>query len=222
MKLNTDECHVLLKSQEPNTLKIGDLHINNSLSEKLLGINFDCKLKFNKHIEDIWQKASQNLNALTKLRPYMGTTKKQILMNVFFKSQFNYCPLVWMWCNRSLITKVNGLHERRLWIAYNDKKSNFNAILVKDGSVSIHQKNVAVEMFKVSRGLSPKIANELFQFREQILYELRQKPQCQIPWIHSVIGRESLKFLGPKIWALLSNRIKQLESIGKFRNALKQ
>ena len=96
MKLNTDECHVLLKSQEPSTLKIGDLHLNNSLSEKLLGINFDCKLKFNKHIEDIWQKASQNLNALTKLKPYMGTTKKRILMNVFFKSQFNYCPLGWM------------------------------------------------------------------------------------------------------------------------------
>ena len=57
MKLNTDKCHLLLNSQEPNTLKIGDLHINNSLSEKLLGITFDCKLKFNKHIEDICQKA---------------------------------------------------------------------------------------------------------------------------------------------------------------------
>ena len=77
-------------------------------------------------------------------------------------------------------------------------------------------------MFKVSRGLSPETAKELFPFREQILYELRQKPQCQIRWIHSVSGRESLKFLGPKIWALLSNKMKQLESIGKFRNALKQ
>ena len=56
MKLNTDKCHLLLNSQEPNTLKIGDLHINNSLSEKILGITFDCKLKFNKHIEDILQK----------------------------------------------------------------------------------------------------------------------------------------------------------------------
>ena len=94
MKLNTDKCHLLLNSQEPNTLKIGDLHINNSLSEKLLGITFDCKLKFNKHIEDICQKASQKLNALARLAPYMGTTKKRILINAFFKSQFNNCPLV--------------------------------------------------------------------------------------------------------------------------------
>ena len=41
MKLNTDKCRQLLNSQEPNTLKIGDLHINNSLSEKLLGTTFD-------------------------------------------------------------------------------------------------------------------------------------------------------------------------------------
>ena len=78
-------------------------------------------------------------------------------------------------------------------------------------------------MFKVSRGLSPKIANELFQFREHIPYELRQRPQFQIPWVHSVLsGTESLKFYGPKIWALVPNEVKQLESIRKFRNAIKQ
>ena len=27
MKLNTDKCHTLLNNQEPNTLKVGDLHI---------------------------------------------------------------------------------------------------------------------------------------------------------------------------------------------------
>ena len=64
INLNTYKCHLLLNSQEPNTLKRVDLDINNSLSQKLLGITFGCKLKFNKHIEDIFQNASQKLNAL--------------------------------------------------------------------------------------------------------------------------------------------------------------
>ena len=76
MKLNTDTCHQLLNSQEPNTLKIGYLDINNCLSEKLLGITFDCKLKFNKHAEDICQKASQKIIAHARLAPYTRTTKK--------------------------------------------------------------------------------------------------------------------------------------------------
>ena len=49
----------------------------------------------------------------------------------------------------------------------------------------MHHQNLqklAVEMFKVSRGLSPEIVSELFQFREQIPYELRQR--------HIFIGTE--------------------------------
>ena len=84
MNLNTYKCHLLLNSQEPNTLKIGDLDISNSLGEKLLGITFGCKLKFNKHIEDIFQKASQKLNAL-KTCTIHGSNQ-----NAFFKGQFIY------------------------------------------------------------------------------------------------------------------------------------
>ena len=80
-----------------------------------------------------------------------------------------------MCCNSSLDTKLNRLPEQCLRIAYNDKKSNFNELVVKDGSVSIHHQNLqklTVEMFKLSTGLNTKIVNELFQFREQIPYEL--------------------------------------------------
>ena len=44
INLNTDKCHLLLNSQESNALIIPDLHKNNSLSEKLLGMTFNCKL----------------------------------------------------------------------------------------------------------------------------------------------------------------------------------
>ena len=56
MNLNTINCDLFLNTQEPNTVKIGGLDINNSLSEKILDINFGCNLKFNKHIEDICKK----------------------------------------------------------------------------------------------------------------------------------------------------------------------
>ena len=74
-------------------------------------------------------------------------------------------------------------------------------------AASIHHQNLqklAVQMFEVSRGLSREIVNELFQFREQVPYELRRRSQFQIPWVHSVFsGIESLKFLGPKVWVLV-------------------
>ena len=65
-------------------LKIGDLHINNIPSEKLLAVNFDCKLKFNKHSEEICQKASQKLNALKDLHHTYKQPK-----NVFLCMRFS-------------------------------------------------------------------------------------------------------------------------------------
>ena len=127
----------------------------------------------------------------------METIQKRSPMNAFFKLQFNYCLLGWMYCKRSLSTNINRLNKRCFWINYNDKKSNFNELLVKDSSVSIHHQNLqklAVEMFKVCRDLSPENVNELFKFREQISHELRQKSQFQIILIHSFfIGTKSLK-----------------------------
>ena len=114
-----------------------------------------------------------------------------------------------MCCNRYLNAKTNRLHERCLWIVYNDKKSSFNELLVKDGSAFIHHQNLqklADDMFKVLRGLSPEILNELFQFREQVPYQLRQRFQFQICWVHSVFsGAESLNFLGRRYghWCLM-------------------
>ena len=54
MKLNTDKYHILLDSQGPNTIKIGNLCIKKSSCKKMLGINFDYKLKFTSHIDQIY------------------------------------------------------------------------------------------------------------------------------------------------------------------------
>ena len=86
----------------------------------------DNKLKFDKNIENICQKANRRLNALARVTYYMELPKRRILMNAFFKPQFNYCPVVWMFHFRSLNNKINRLNERCLRIIYNDKLSSFN------------------------------------------------------------------------------------------------
>ena len=88
-----------------------------------------------------------------------------------------------MCCNRSLNNKIDRLHERCLRIVYSDK-TYFGELLEKDDSVSIHDQNIpqlATEMFKVSKGLCPEIMKGLFQFRNEIPYNLRQRSQFHIP-----------------------------------------
>ena len=74
---------VLLNTQGPNTVKIGNLYIKISSYEKMLGINFDYKLKLTNYIDDMCKKVSRKLNARARIAPYMGIRKRRTLMNVF-------------------------------------------------------------------------------------------------------------------------------------------
>ena len=112
-----------------------------------------------------------------------------------------------MCCKRSLNNKIDRLHELSLQIVYGDKTSDFSKLLENDGSVSIHYQNIPqlpTEMFKVSKGLCPEIVEKLFQYRNQIPYNLKQRTQFHIPPVRPVVsGEESIKFLGPKIWKFI-------------------
>ena len=63
---------------------------------------------------------------------------------LLFLRQFNYCPLIWMCHIRENNRKINRLHERCLRTIYNGKQPSFNELLEKDGSVSIHERNLQV------------------------------------------------------------------------------
>ena len=96
-------------------------------------------------------------------------------MKSFIESQFSYCPLVWMFSGRFSNNRINHIHERTLRIVYSDYRLSFEEVLQKDKSISIHHRNIhylAIEMFKVLKGLSSQMMNEIFSLRN-IDYNIR-------------------------------------------------
>ena len=195
MKSNADKCHLLVNTNESVKITIRDVDINNSSCEKLLGMKFDNKISFDEHITNLCKKGNRKLHALSRITPYMNFSKRR--MNAFFKSQFSYCPLVWMCHSRANNNKINRLHERSLRVIYSDKQSSFHTLLEKDGSVSIHNRNLqflATEMYKVKNNLSPTIIAELFEQRNEN-YNLRNNNPFTIPAVRTVHhGSESICF----------------------------
>ena len=87
--------------------KIG---IINSTEEKALGITSDNKLDFSTHLTSITKTANIKLNSLTKVQKYMTPEQKVSFTSSFIKSQFNYCPLIWMFCSKKALYRLNNLH----------------------------------------------------------------------------------------------------------------
>ena len=68
--------------------------------------------------------------------------------------------------NRSLNNRINIIYERALRIVYNDKTCTFEALLLKDKSVTIHQRNMqhfAILLKKIKLGIAPSLLNDIFE-----------------------------------------------------------
>ena len=161
------------------------------------------------------------MNALSGVR----ITKRLSLLNTYFISQFNYCPLAWMCHSPAKNSKITRLHERCLRIIYEDKASIFEQLKEKDSSVSMYTRNLdflAVEMFKVFKGLAPTIINALFPLKETNNYNLRRKLFFKIPRNETVHNSfESISYLGPKIWEMLPSEMQECETLFEFKSKVK-
>ena len=109
-------------------------------------------------------------------------------------------------------------------MVYQDYDSTFNELLTKNGSVSIHHRNiqlVAVEMFKVKNALIPEIMKNLFQFQIDKKY---CKNDFIRPNVDSVYkGEWSLRWFGPTVWDnMLPESYKEIETLETFREEIKK
>ena len=146
-------------------------------------------------------------------------------MNTFFKSQVSYSPLTWMMHNRKLNNKINRLHERYLHVTYDDSLSSFEELLERYNSVSVHNRNIqclAVELYKVFKGICPDIMKDVFPLSPSSNYDIRSRRTFTTRSVKTVYcGTESLSYLTPNDWELISNNIELLENFPKFKKVMK-
>ena len=75
------------------TLKINDTDIIAKPSVTLLGVEIEKKLNLNNHKSTICQKASNKLNAISRMQEYLHQKEKQILVSTFAYIDFICAPL---------------------------------------------------------------------------------------------------------------------------------
>ena len=115
---------------------------------------------------------------------------------------FSYCPLFRMCHSKTLINKINRLHERCLRLICNNKHSKFHELFKKHCSASIHTRNLqffVTEMYKLAKGISPTVMQEIFRFWNNSRYNSRRQNAFEIPFRNSVYnGTSSITYLGQR------------------------
>ena len=88
--------------------------------------------------------------------------------------------------------------------------------------MSIHQRNiqlVAIEMFKVLRGLGPEIVRNLFNIDH--FSENRAFFRPNVNSKHN--GEDSIRYFGPVVWDnMLPDKLKSIQTLEEFKIAVKK
>ena len=146
------------KSHHKHELKINSIKVEASDDVLLLEIRIDKKLTFKQHVENLCQKAQYKLHAFRRIRKFLTIEKAKILGNGFIDIQFNYATLLWMFCRKTLYSKIEKIHHKTLKVIY---KSNdtYENLLLQSNTVSVHQRNprfLMIEIYKSISQLNPQ------------------------------------------------------------------
>ena len=98
----------------------------------------------------------------------MVTDQTMKTENSFIKSQFTYCPLIWMFCTKHSTGRINSINEQCLRLIQQNYVSDFEVLLENVNEKPVHQKFIKLlmtEVYKYLNGLSPDIISEIFKLR---------------------------------------------------------
>ena len=129
-----------------------------------------------------------------------------------------------MFHSRKLNERIDHIHERALRIVYEDFNLSFQELLIDDSSLNIHYRylqKLVTEIFTVKNGSSPELMNDVFKFIEKA-YSLRTNSHIRWRKIRTTkYGIETPSYLGPKLWNLVPNEYKTIESLEDFKAKIK-
>ena len=130
----------------------------------MLGVTIDNKLNFKTHLLNITKNANIKYNALRKVQKYMTTDQEKRIFSSFIKSQFTYCPLIWIFCTKHSIGRINSIHERCLHLIQQNYASDFEVLPENANKKQVHQKSI--QLLMIENGPSLDIINNIFKLRE--------------------------------------------------------
>ena len=203
--------------------RIQDQNINTSRTIKILGVILDDQLKFNDHITSICRRASSQINALKRISKFLNTSGRMNIYKSFIYSNFNYCPLTWIFCGKKNTDKLEKLQERALRFVFNDSISTYE-LLLKNAELLplsvLRLKLLAIEVYKCINCINPEYMNDMFKHKS-LPYDFRDSSKLETSKYNGkTFGYKSFTYYGSKLWNSIPAEIKNVDSLSKFKQKI--
>ena len=166
MLANSEKFHAIFINCVENDIKIemDGTKLSSEDHVKLIGVNLDSKLHFEIHIQQICLKAGNHLNVLKRLSPFINCKDKMAIFRSFILCHFEFCSVVWHFCGKTSIRRMEKIQERALRFVYGDYDTTCHDLLHKAKLPALElgrERSITILTYKILHDKAPNYLKDL-------------------------------------------------------------
>ena len=199
-----------------STIKFKGNKLETKQCVKYLGVHFDNKLSWEKHIKEVNRKVNFKLSKIKPLAKFLDPVDINMLIKAFVLPYIHYCSTIWSSAAPHLINKLQTTVNKTKFFSPNIQQIHVEQRLNFDS---------AVLAFKAINNLTPDhISDKISLVSSHHQYATRQSKTNNIFHKHipNKLSAQSLTSMATKVWNPLPPDLKSEVSLLSFKTKCKK
>ena len=218
--------HKLNNLDSQASVNIGHDSIKQVRHCRVLGVEIDENLSWNKHIKNVVKKVTSGIGAMRRIRDFIDRETLSSIYNALICPHFDYCSEEWDTLGVGLSSRLQKLQNIAARIIMNLRynTSGIEAIntLGWEPLETRQAKSKVKQMYKVLNDLASSSLATLFVHKRNITeYDLRgSSTSIQLPLSKTENFKKSFCYDGAKLWNSLPVDMCDSDTLPTFINAI--
>ena len=227
LKINPSKTEIILFTPPSmkSTAKIQGIFVNGgcirfSDSVRLLGVQFDSSMSFDKHVSKIVSECWYHIRNIQKIRRYLTDDELKKVIHAVISSKIDYCNSILYGVKLSTLNKLQTVQTEAAKIV---SHTQAGSSLSDQSFENLHWLKVKERIvFKlllfVHKFFTGKAAS---YFSDLFLVKCSTKRLLYVNYMDTVSGRRAFSYASPRLWNHLSEDVRLQDNTEKFKKMIK-
>ena len=223
MFISTSHKHPTIQNST-HDLRVGTASVQNSHTERLLGVTLDSTLSWITQVDKTIKKCNSLLFLLGRIKYFLNIPSRQLFFNAYILPHIDYCCTIWGNCNTDLQNRLLKFQKRAARLILDQDMTTSSQVLFQQlGWLRFDERveyRKAILMYKSLNNLAPAYLTNKFTYTHNI-HELNLRSATNntlyMPKPNLEIYRRSLSYSGSRIRNSLPESVRSAQNVDAFK-----
>ena len=197
------------------------LFIEETKSQKYLGLMIDNLLNFQDHIDYVKSKIAKRIGALYRSKNLLPLKYRKMFVNALMLPQFDYLDIIWCRAAKTKLNSLDILYKKVAKIALDVHWQEPSVNVYRNMKwLPLHlrrQLHLSTYMYKILNEAAPSSFTGKFSY---VSGGSRDAERCNL-YIHKSRTHKTFTYLGAKCWNTIPENIRTIECSVNFSQCMK-